>query len=333
MQNLPYLIIIFSAFGGFLISFYIHHKKSSNEVMICPLNFDCETVIYSQYSKFFGIPLEFLGMTYYAAIAISYAFIMSSAQALSSTLSVLVLTASLGAFLFSLYLTFLQMFNLKQFCTWCLFSAGLSTIILVSALSVWAPAREPLIRFLTNYYDFISALHVLALAIGLGGATISEILFLKFLKDFKISEEESDILYTLSQVIWLSLGVSVVTIIGVYLPHADKFSMSALFSVKVVLLLFIIINGAVLNLLISPKLVNISFGGKHDHEAGELKQLRRLAFALSAISIISWYFSFIVTMLENSSWTSSQIFSLYLVIIFVGLILSQAAERGISKRV
>ena len=129
-----HIILIFAAFGGFLLSFYIRHKKRAHEKMICPLDSDCDAVVYSDYSKFFGIPLEILGILYYGIIAVSYALflIIPAFAAPAVVFSILILT--IAAFLFSLYLTFIQAFALKQWCTWCLISAGLCAIIFATAL-------------------------------------------------------------------------------------------------------------------------------------------------------------------------------------------------------
>jgi uncharacterized membrane protein len=45
-----------------------------------------------------------------------------------------VLAISVGAFLFSLYLTGVQAFKIKSWCTWCLTSAAISTTIAIVSL-------------------------------------------------------------------------------------------------------------------------------------------------------------------------------------------------------
>ena len=130
------VIIIFLSFAGFLIAFYIrHHKKNVKEVLVCPLRANCDTVIHSDYSKFLGIPVEILGILYYGLIAVSYGlFIVLPETATSSTLF-FVHSASALAFIFSIYLTLVQAFALKNWCTWCIVSAVISaSIFLISFL-------------------------------------------------------------------------------------------------------------------------------------------------------------------------------------------------------
>ena len=132
-----YTIIIFLAFGGFLIARYIrHHKKNVQEALICPLKANCDMVIHSDYSKFLGIPVETLGMTYYGVLAISYGLITIFPVLGVPLVASGLLFATICAFIFSIYLTLVQAFILKNWCTWCLISASIcATIFAIDALS------------------------------------------------------------------------------------------------------------------------------------------------------------------------------------------------------
>ncbi len=329
MNGILHIILIFAAFGGFLLAFYIRHKKQSHEKMICPLDSDCDAVIYSEYSKFFGIPVEILGLFYYGLVATSYVlFLVFPTLALPLLVfSILALTTT--AFLFSLYLTFIQAFALKQWCTWCLMSAGLCAVIFATALSI---SEISFIAFLGRYHEFIVTLHFLGVALGLGGATITDIFFFKFLKDFRISEWEADVMRTLSQVIWFALALLILTGLGLYLPEAQELNQSAKFLVKMIAIAVIIVNGAFLNLLIAPKLVKISFGEKHEHQPGELHHERKIAFALGAISIVSWYSAFILGALRRLPIEFSSLLLIYFIILGGAIIGSQLLERFFVKR-
>src|SRR3989344_4525921 len=147
-QTSAYVLIIFLAFGGFLIARYIrHHKKNVQEALICPLRANCDTVIHSDYSKFLGIPVEVLGMVYYSLLAISYGSIMVF-PVLGVTLVVSgLMLATMCAFIFSVYLTLVQALVLKNWCTWCLISATIcATIFAIDALN--SPLFLTLIHYL-----------------------------------------------------------------------------------------------------------------------------------------------------------------------------------------
>ncbi len=120
-------IIIALGLFGFLLASYIHRKKSAKKKLVCPMRSNCETVIHSDYSKILGVPVEVLGMCYYAFIALSYGVYHIT---YTSPIFLIVLSGiSLSAVIFSTYLISLQAFVIKQWCTWCLCSAMTSAII------------------------------------------------------------------------------------------------------------------------------------------------------------------------------------------------------------
>lgn len=123
-------VVIFIGLAGFLLASYIYRKKKKKKHLVCPLKSNCDTVINSDYSRILGIRLEVLGMIYYAAIAIGYGLVNNSLS-ISSVLSNILLPFSFFAFIFSLYLISVQAFVLRQWCTWCLFSAFLCTSIFI----------------------------------------------------------------------------------------------------------------------------------------------------------------------------------------------------------
>ncbi|TSC85144.1 MAG: hypothetical protein G01um101417_11 [Parcubacteria group bacterium Gr01-1014_17] len=134
MTAFPYVIVIAAACAGFFIAWNIRRKKQTQEHFVCPIGFDCDAVVRSKYSRVMGIPVEIGGMLYYTLIAVSYTLFYFAPVFLSPDLSLAVLATSGGAVLFSLYLTGVQMFALKEWCTWCLASAFMCAIIFAGAL-------------------------------------------------------------------------------------------------------------------------------------------------------------------------------------------------------
>jgi len=111
---------------------------------------------------------------------------------------------SLCAFLFSLYLTFIQIGSLRKLCSWCLFSAFLSSVIFLSSFVIY---RENLIFLAKEFKTLSLFIHALSAGIGLGFVIIVDYLFFKFLKDKQISQSEKDIMENLSDLIWFLIGL------------------------------------------------------------------------------------------------------------------------------
>ena len=323
------MAIIILSLTGFFLANYIHwHKTKYVKKLICPIGFDCDSVIHSEYSRFLGIPIEVLGMFYYGLVAFLYGVFVFMPQLANIYLVFLVMSVTTAALLFSAYLTSIQAFLLKQLCSLCLISAALCVGIFFFAVSY---SNFGLNNLLSANRTIIMIIHGIGAAIGLGGATISDFFFFRFLKDLRISEWEADVLKSLSQVIWLALVILVVTGIAIYLPEAQIYNESSKFLAKVFIVFVIIINGLLLNLFISPRLVQISFQGRHSHKEGELRSLRRFAFALGAVSIVSWYSAFALGMLKSLPFTIWGILGIYLVLIALAIIVSQIIESRLTR--
>jgi len=119
---------------GFFVARHIHNEKKASRPLVCPIQFDCDAVVHSDYSKFFGIPVEVFGMFYYACLTLGYIVLSFMPEVLPMLLVDSLILISIGAFLFSVYLTVVQSFIIKKFCSWCLVSALICILIFVLTL-------------------------------------------------------------------------------------------------------------------------------------------------------------------------------------------------------
>jgi uncharacterized membrane protein len=321
------IFIGFLSLAGLILSIYIFRKKRRKETMVCPLGSDCDAVIHSQYAKFLGVPVETLGIFYYGVSALIYAgFLLSLIPYTPLSSLIAVITTSL-AFLFSTYLIFIQAFVLRQWCTWCLTSAALCTGIFLAAAS---SAILPNVLFFHTAQPLLTSLQIIAIAVGVGTATIIEIFFLKFLKDSKLSINESDILHTLAEIIWIALAIALLTQVGIYLG-SDMPEITT--SLKNIVIFIIIINGAFLHPLLTPKLLRVSSGENHKHTPGELHRLRKLAFTLCATSVASWYFlAMLGFILKTNQLNLYQLLGTYLAILITILIINHLLDLIFSRQ-
>ncbi len=308
---------------GFALAFFIWRKKRLGQTMVCPLNSDCNAVIYSKHSTFFGIPVEVMGLVYYGIIAISYLFFLVTSYNASSLIVFLVLVASTAAVLFSVYLTIIQIFGLKQWCVWCLTSAALCGIIFTLAIIGSGFGFIPLLE---AYYQTFLLFHVFGVALGLGGALIADVLFFKFLEDFKISTWEVGVMHTVSQVIWFALGMLIITGLCFYLVNPVELNQSPKFLVKMIVVAVITVNGALLNLVVAPNLTKISFDG-NSSDAKRYRYMRRLAFALGAVSMTSWLSAFLLGAMRSIRLTFFPLLLLYVGALAAAIVLSQIMDR------
>ena len=127
----PIFHILLSAIGiaGFSLCRYLYKCKHEKQPLICPMRGNCDFVTTSKYSKFLGIHLEIIGMIYYGLVAVVHASMLLFPMLAGTNETMLGLAASSCAFVFSIYLTGIQAFVLRQWCTWCLTSAALCALI------------------------------------------------------------------------------------------------------------------------------------------------------------------------------------------------------------
>lgn len=121
---------------GFLLSWFIFSKKKRNKKLVCFIGKDCNKVLYSKYSKlFFGISNEALGMVYYGVVVLfAILFFLEIGQIGALSLMPLLLIITGVASVFSLVLIYLQAFVIREWCEYCLMSAGINIVIFILEL-------------------------------------------------------------------------------------------------------------------------------------------------------------------------------------------------------
>lgn len=326
-QILSFLIILVSL-AGLLLSFYIFEKKRKKEVMVCLLNADCETVVHSDYSKFLGMRVEILGIIYYSLILLCYSISALLPGILRPGFSLALLSITTTAFLFSIYLTFIQAFALREWCSWCLTSAIFCTVIFSIATYV---STFTFMEMLSYNGAFFVVLRLAAIALGVGTATIGDIFFLASLKDFKISVSEANIIRWFGQISWVALLVAVLTDIAIYLPNISVAESSSKWTAQFVILLALILNSAFFYLVISPKLVSISFEAG-DFESEDKDRLKKWAFALGALSLVSWYSLLILSSALDFGFKLPYLIFGFISVALVAIFISQVVESLITKK-
>lgn len=154
LERMALILISLLGIGGFLLALHIHKSKKRRTTLVCPFNGKCDQVIHSNFSKFFGVPVEYIGMLHYFIITIVYAGLFFFGNIMSESMCYFIVGLTAAAFFFSVYLTALQMFVLKSWCTWCLFSAFVCTAIFILVLI----STELTLKEAVNPFGFIDFL-------------------------------------------------------------------------------------------------------------------------------------------------------------------------------
>lgn len=134
---MEHIWLILLSIIGFLISYYIWNTtQRKNKKITCVIrDGDCDKVVNSKYGKQFGIDNSVIGIFYYIfifAVGILH-FILPNLFTLNYVIySLLFITG--GTALFSVYLTGIQVFVLKQFCEYCIVANIINVLIFLVIL-------------------------------------------------------------------------------------------------------------------------------------------------------------------------------------------------------
>jgi len=132
----PRVTLLALAVVGVLISAYLTWTHFAGLTPVCTGSGEgCQTVQSSRYASLLGIPVALLGLVAYGGLVFSVALWKEIGIFLGFLIS-------LVGTLFSVYLTYLEVFVIGALCQWCLASAA----IMLAALVCATLAVLPLLR-------------------------------------------------------------------------------------------------------------------------------------------------------------------------------------------
>jgi protein-disulfide isomerase/uncharacterized membrane protein len=138
------MVIGLLALLGLLVSTYLSlYELQVSGNLVCPAGGGCGEVNRSTYVDMFGVPIGLIGMFGYALILVIVLTQLTRRRLFRAPVGALLVALSGVGFLFSLFLTYLEVFQIRALCTWCLVSALLMTGILgLSIAAVVIDERE-----------------------------------------------------------------------------------------------------------------------------------------------------------------------------------------------
>jgi uncharacterized membrane protein len=123
---------------GIGVAGYLTYTHYEGLNVVCLSSGGCETVQKSVYSKLAGVPVAVLGLAGYIGILFSLAIRNELGRIAGFGIALI-------GFLFSMYLTYREIFTIKAICQWCVSSAVLMTILtILTAIRVLRVESEPM---------------------------------------------------------------------------------------------------------------------------------------------------------------------------------------------
>ena len=158
---------------------------------------------------------------------------------------------------------------------------------------------------------FALILHIFGVALGAGGAFMSDALFFHFLHRRDFSESNLKILRIGSRMVWTGLAVLFISGLVLFWAHADYYLHSSKFLIKMTVVLVIAINGMVFHRV-------------------HMKRMGKLAsglFVSGAISMTSWISVIVLGTLRSLSLSYFSLLGLYIILITAASLIALAMRK------
>ncbi len=117
------------------VSGYLSYLKIANANAVCATagRIDCGTVLNSAYSELAGIPIAWLGLGTNLVI-VGLMLLQNRLGFMREYGTLVIFGVVLFAFIYSVYLVYLQAFVIQAYCPWCLSHEALITVL----FGIWA---------------------------------------------------------------------------------------------------------------------------------------------------------------------------------------------------
>lgn len=129
---IPAAIVLLSLAGAG-VSAYLLSFRLMEQPVVCFTGSGCAEVNASPFAELFGIPVSALGLLLYLMLGALALLWRVRATNTPESVRLTVFALALTGFLFSAYLTWVEAFVLHAYCSWCLISFGIITVILALA--------------------------------------------------------------------------------------------------------------------------------------------------------------------------------------------------------
>src|SRR5680860_294342 len=152
-----------------------------------------------------------------------------------------------------------------------------------------------------DLYFFLVMGHILGVAFGVGGATASDVIFLRSVKEGVITAPAYGILKAVSLVLWAGILLTIVSglsFLAIGFQATGQFPLLAdpVFLAKLTGVAAIVVNGLIFHYFVFPtikKSIDVPLG------QSELTARRPLFAVSGAVSIVSWYAVFILAFMRG----------------------------------
>ncbi len=166
-----------------------------------------------------------------------------------------------------------------------------------------------------DYKTAITIVHLFGVVLGAGGAIASDFIFFSSIKDKKITSTELRFLRVGSRMVWIGVGLLVISGILIFFTDPINYLQSSKFLSKMAIVAVVIINGIFFHLSHLPHIHR--YLGQHLPTSSEFMKKSNALLASGAISMVSWSVAVVLGALPSLPFSFTEIFTSYLVVITI----------------
>ncbi|MBI4250723.1 vitamin K epoxide reductase family protein [Candidatus Uhrbacteria bacterium] len=120
---------------GLIDAGYLVFRRTQKKPLVCPLDHDCSKVTESRWSRVLGVRNEYLGVLFYAGMVAAILGALLLPVWRPAFVLLVFIGTSIGV-LYSAFLVAVQFLLIKDYCFYCLVSAGITFLLFVNSITL-----------------------------------------------------------------------------------------------------------------------------------------------------------------------------------------------------
>ncbi|MBI2013640.1 MAG: hypothetical protein HYS87_02330 [Candidatus Colwellbacteria bacterium] len=165
-----------------------------------------------------------------------------------------------------------------------------------------------------DYKTVLTIAHLLGVVVGMGGAVASDFMFFSSVKDERISHTEMRFLRLGSFMVWIGLGILVLSGTLLFFTNPEVYINSAKFLAKMTIVAVIAANGVFFHLVHIPRLHRHI--GSHFKSSDEFMRTAPFLILSGVVSLVSWASALLLGSLRQIPYSYLEIIGLYAIVLF-----------------
>ncbi|MBI4032205.1 hypothetical protein HY374_00695 [Candidatus Berkelbacteria bacterium] len=162
--------------------------------------------------------------------------------------------------------------------------------------------------------------HVIGTVLGVGAATINDVLFMRAIGSTEEGEAYRRYNGTLSLVAWVGITILAASAMYFWIQMPGIHGSEKILT-KIGLTALLALNGLAMHMLLRPRVMSMKPADWKD--AGKLDWVKSVGVPLGVLSAVSWYTALILGAVGRTSWGYEQILPYYFAALIGGIVVGR----------